>query len=69
MARKPPPSLMCSVAVAAQLLGVSERTVRDQIKNGTWPADIAVRHIGERTLINRDQLEKWCRGEPTRAAS
>lgn len=65
-ARKAPPSLMCSVAEAARILGVSEQTIRNRIAADTFP--VTVRRVGTRTLINRDQLEAWCRGED-RAAS
>lgn len=61
MAQQLPPSIMCSVAVAAALMGVSRTTVYDLINRGDFPAP--VRKVGDRILINRDRLEAWCRGE------
>lgn len=55
-----PPSLMCSVAEAAQLMGVSPQTVRNLINRGDFPTP--VRTAGTRTLINRQLLEDWCNG-------
>lgn len=61
MATTLPPSLMCSVAFAAALMGVSENTVRNLINRGELP--VTVRQAGDRILINREQLERWCNGE------
>jgi excisionase family DNA binding protein len=55
-----PPSLMCSVTEAAAILGISDRHLRNLINRGELP--VTVRHVGERILINRAQLEAWCNG-------
>jgi excisionase family DNA binding protein len=57
-----PPSLMCSVTEAAAILGVSDRHLRNLINRGGLDG-VTVRQAGNRTLINRAQLEAWCNGE------
>jgi excisionase family DNA binding protein len=53
-----PDRIMGTVAEAAALLGVGRQTVRDQIKNGTFP--VPTRRFGNRLLINMHRLEQWC---------
>lgn len=67
MSRQLPPSLMCSPSIAAALMGVSERHVRNLINRGEFP--VAFRHSGNRILINRRLLEEWCNGIDHEAAS
>lgn len=68
-ARKAPPSLMVSVTVAAQMLGIGRSTVYDMIARGDWPQSVTLRRVGTRLMVNRDQLEAWCRGDEQAAAS
>lgn len=50
--------LVYTVPETARLLKVSERHLRDQIRAGNFPA----RHLGQRVLIARVDLEAWLEG-------
>jgi len=50
-------ALLLSIAQACELLGISERTGRRLIRNGTFP--VSVRRIGHTLKVSRTELEAW----------
>lgn len=49
------PRLLVSVAEAAQMTGLSERTVVRLYQSGEWPSI----KVGTRRLIVLDRLQRW----------
>ena len=54
--------LAYSIASAARVVAVSSTTIKHEIAAGRLP----IRKLGRRTLIRRDDLQRWLDGLPDR---
>lgn len=62
---KPVNPLLCSVLDAARMLGISDKTVRNQISLDTFP--LPVIRLGGRTLLRVSDIEKFVEtGKPVK---
>lgn len=60
------PSLLLSVAQAAELLGIHQTTAHALIRRGEFP--VPVRKVGASYKVSRHLLEQWCNDQQAQAS-